>query len=724
MHEPCVNRHNCGAQVPPGDEPAMKTSSSTEQSAPASLSAAIFESFRRVHAALGSLFGIIIGLLVWITKPETSIPVYWVVGLGVLFSIITWTLVDALYIQILSKKHSYDPILLSIAKPPAQGTNILLAKSHYNIPTGTLLSIFQNEKGFEKFAGLAEVIERQGDNTLQVRIHPTSTALMSTLYETSGQEGSPENILIRIGVSLRNIREQRPLVGELIGFEDKAPKLPPGQGMTSTESNLQAKKNEETTIEQPPTPSSAEPKNIESETKKDGTDFISMVVAALKISNFEEAERVFRADLDKKQESDLKRKRRLVNFRRMQFDFGYSKALDELESLTTDLEAGPLAYAATGQCFASIGEHAKALDHFKQARIANGGKSDEVEAAAVVGIAQTLKAIGNPEDGLNAIESFIRTSKNDVEAWVYESLARMYEESGQDKLSAVAMLAAFGRSSSPGDNAFDAAYSLSKVGFDVAAAGVYKADLKFSKKSAASLNNLAAIYDNFEIFIEAVDIYEQAIEQGSARSCGNLAYKAIGAGFRSLAQKYIDNGLKLENTDERVGAVISSLASAVQAEEEEKRKLEAKSIKMRAFLTDFAKSAWRSIFDDLYGLSGVWIDADGAKSEASITSGQLTITGEGSNPKKYSGRLCGGAACLDRQERTYDFSSTGNQYSWRTKGEAMLFVSPSLDSIEILDLVNSKEPKYIKLRRVPENSLEKPKEKEIAELITLKLGGG
>ncbi|HZH75665.1 MAG TPA: hypothetical protein VEY88_06500, partial [Archangium sp.] len=422
---------------------------------------------------------------------------------------------------------------------------------------------------------------------------------------------------------------------------------------------------------------------------------------------------IFQAELSK-EENAVKRKRRQLNFKALKFEFGDPEALNELKSSISDPDVKRETYVILGQCFERIGEHIEALGYFKQAQ-ESGTIADTTDATSILGIARCLKALGRSTEGLAVIEDFIRSSNEDVDANVYTALAEIYTACGKKKLSAVAKLSAFRRAPNQSRISFDAAYALSEIELDAVAAGIYKAHLRLDPKSSEAFNNLAVIYGQFNMPMEAISHFQRAADLGSAHACGNLAGKALDAGFREFANSFLEKGLEFDNTDERVGAVVSSLANLTQTEEDEKRKLEGISYSMRAFLSEFAQSAWRSKFQDqdLQSLSGKWVAEDSKTYVLSVDGERLElVTGKDVVAVRFLGRFCGGASSLVREDSVYDFQKSGLRTVWKKSGEAMLFVSPGLESIELLDVSTKKTPKHKKLKRSPKKPIQTDKQND------------
>lgn len=295
------------------------------------------------------------------------------------------------------------------------------------------------------------------------------------------------------------------------------------------------------------------------------------------------------------------------------FKNGDTSALSKLGALAEEARSVPekavdaylylgLAYQATGSFQKAEGTYIAALELARN-------EVERTEATTL--LAHARFRLGRREEALEMLkETICATTDSDSLASLYERLAHLYEESGEQELQALALDKALEQKPENTSLRFDTARAYGERDLDALSLLHYKRILQISPRHVVSLNNAGVQYASQDMSIKAAESYKKAYGLGYTLAAANLAYLYLNAGFAEEARRLLEEASKMDDPHPNVARAIASISERREREEETEESLLKSARDQQLFLSAYAQACFSP--DGPPGsFAGEWWSEDG-----------------------------------------------------------------------------------------------------------------
>jgi hypothetical protein len=131
----------------------------------------IWQSFIRIHGVVVTLIGVALSIVVWLVKPDATVPVAILVPIAVLVAIVLVVLLDAGHSAWLIRSPGLPRVLYATAAVPGipHAQLVCLLEPSDTFSYGVQVGFYyQNPDGFELLVGIGRVVNIQDDKRVQV----------------------------------------------------------------------------------------------------------------------------------------------------------------------------------------------------------------------------------------------------------------------------------------------------------------------------------------------------------------------------------------------------------------------------------------------------------------------------------------------------------------------------------------------------------------------------
>lgn len=166
-----------------------------------------WSSFKRVQGAILTGLGVVVTVLVWIFKPETTIPMRVALPIFAVFAVIITSLIDAVFQSL--KLGTRLPHVLYVSKSgPTSVLTLLLEPSELFSHDAAVSFYHVGDGDFEELIGIGAVLNVQADNRIQVvMMRPVEghEDIIQALHQNTGP--TLKRIIVKPVANWRYLRE-------------------------------------------------------------------------------------------------------------------------------------------------------------------------------------------------------------------------------------------------------------------------------------------------------------------------------------------------------------------------------------------------------------------------------------------------------------------------------------------------------------------------------------
>lgn len=405
---------------------------------------------------------------------------------------------------------------------------------------------------------------------------------------------------------------------------------------------------------------------------------------------------------EKMEKNETDQNKKICNksfYMRLKFGRGDSKALDELQELekkyvNSEIHKDILNDLAF--CYKKSNEFEKASLLFDKAAekcLDNEERATNVTLSAI--------CIFEMKDHIKAYEKIISaiSDEDDYKALYiyYKELASLYKQTKQDDLYSFALEKAVEYKLNDTGLLFELALSYKELNQDLSLL-YYKKLLDILPDTAGALNNIAIVYDKFQIKHQAIKSYKQSADKGNTLASANLAYLYIDAGLFDEAYSLLCDAKNIDDFHPNVGKAIGYLEDVKEKEKSKEEQIITNVIFKQRFNREFASEYFKPL-NPSCSISGIWKFEDGCEMEL-MQKENITeaLWNENSIGKKLEILFRNNAGLCRFFSKSYDFSI--RDYKYKQEGRGFIYSSGnSLNVLIYLDNDNNKTGKIYKLLR-------------------------
>lgn len=359
--------------------------------------------------------------------------------------------------------------------------------------------------------------------------------------------------------------------------------------------------------------------------------------------NIEEADTAFQKLLETISDPTSRIEKEAV-YLSLRFEFaGDGAALGKLQELAKHEAVTSYAHKLLGLCYETANDFERAVEAFEIS-----AQTSPTEWGRAFSLGKASWCLSKAGKGQEAFEKLMREiagfTEPEAVAHLYESLAALYELSGDWDLRALALEKAI--EIKPNDTAleFRAAYAYSENNLNALSLLHYKTLLRFDPKKRIAWNNLGVEFERLAMPIRSVSMYKKSFEQKETLAAANLAFRLINAGFLQAAREVLDEAKEQENLHPSVGRAIAALSDKDKEEQKTEDEILRLATEQQGFMRLFAE-AYFVKRPDLPHFSGVWRSADGIEMTVTQTGNRIqALWVRGDDKDKFTGQTCNRAA--------------------------------------------------------------------------------
>ena len=316
-----------------------------------------------------------------------------------------------------------------------------------------------------------------------------------------------------------------------------------------------------------------------------------------------------------------------------------TEAFTELKTLVADQEIRPLVFFYIGMAYESSKDYEKAAEAFKSSTV---NAPHYVLAKRFVRLAECYSNDGKTGLALEMLKSKLAefTDADDL-AKIYEGIAGVYQDLGNQELRALALEKAVELKPNDTDLRFRVAWAYSDKGRKKLALLHYSTLKNFKSEDKDMLNNLGVELERLDLTIRAVRNYKKAFELKESLAGANLAYQYMNAGFYAEAKETLEKAKALPDVHPNVGSAIAALSKMEEDEDKKVKELTKQGLEEQKFFKTFAESYFVNDSSSAV-FAGQWVSEKGDQLTLTQSGNQISsewihgekkneLTGEASN---------------------------------------------------------------------------------------------
>lgn len=128
----------------------------------------LWSSYNKALGTLATIFGIGLGILIWIYKPDSVISLAWAIPIAIVMLLLLSTFAHAAYSAYLDKEARLPELILC---RQIEGTCVFLAEPSKLFSHGILVSFFYRDRdNYEQLIALGAVNNIQEDGLIQIEL--------------------------------------------------------------------------------------------------------------------------------------------------------------------------------------------------------------------------------------------------------------------------------------------------------------------------------------------------------------------------------------------------------------------------------------------------------------------------------------------------------------------------------------------------------------------------